>query len=188
VTIEDDLVDELRSRQAKSSPHEHRPPVTFEELAHAESLLGFRLPALLRRIYTEVADGPRFSQFLLFSVSAADASRDDLVGSYAAVTDPGGSGGEEWPERLLPFAELHRSWVCVDCRSDDGLVVVESGENDQFMTNDRTLTSWFRASLTGVDLRAEVFEPDEVKSVRNPFTGRTEVRTVRGRPRGRRWP
>ena len=33
------------------------PPTTFETVAAAEVRLGFRLPPLLRRIYTEVANG-----------------------------------------------------------------------------------------------------------------------------------
>jgi hypothetical protein len=121
------------------------------------------------------------------SQSPREERRETLVSCYAAVSDPG--SGEGWPERLLPFCELNRSWACVDCRSDRGLVVVGSGDDsDPFVTNDRNLDSWFRAALNGVDLSAEMFEAAEVKSLINPFTKGTETRTVHGRPRGRRWP
>ncbi|MFI6849517.1 SMI1/KNR4 family protein [Kitasatospora sp. NPDC050467] len=38
-------------------PNQPFPPLTAAEIEHAEQQLGYRLPPLLRRIYTEIGDG-----------------------------------------------------------------------------------------------------------------------------------
>lgn len=85
-----------------------RPPVSFEEIAQAETALGFPLPDLLRRLYREVGDGdwgPGYGLPPLLAVV-------DTMRSLRAE--------EDWPLAVLPLC----GWGCsyasyVDCAPPD---------------------------------------------------------------------
>jgi len=81
-----------------------------EDLVRAETLLGFPLPSLLRRIYLEVGNGA-------FGLSPLYASFHELamplVDSYVGLRSE--SGGNEngecfWPEKLLIIYDVNAFW------------------------------------------------------------------------------
>jgi hypothetical protein len=193
-TTKDDLLRALQQRAnglrgPDEAPH---PGATPDELAHAESELGFRLPPLLRHVYA-VANGEIGPSDGLLPIGEGD---DTLVAVYRSFVDspdapqPGEPGFEQypWPEKLLPICDWGcATWSCLDCRSDDGPIVTASN-GEAFVSTGRTLASWLEAWLAGLDLGDEMFEPGPTRTGINPFTKQPFVFTGKGKPRGTRWP
>jgi SMI1 / KNR4 family (SUKH-1) len=123
---DDDLILEARRRLPADAP----PPATLDELAEAETLLGFRLPRLLGRMYTEVANGgwgPEYGANGLIGGARADLE-SGLVDWYrtmrAAGPDDEDPAWPGWPEGLVAVCHWGCAiWSCVDCNSADGRVV-----------------------------------------------------------------
>lgn len=90
------LIERIRARITDGPPCDHpnewlpvQPPTDPDQLAEAEARLGFPLPDLLRRLYTEVGNGgfgPVFGLLPLSRASLGDdppaAAEFDLVGQY----------------------------------------------------------------------------------------------------------
>jgi len=123
---DDELIAAARDRLAPEAP----PPAAADELAEAERQLGFSLPALLRRMYAEVANGawgPGYGANGLIGGARADLDRG-LVAWYRSMQD-GGADPEEpawpgWPEGLVAVCHWGCAiWSCVDCNSDVGRVI-----------------------------------------------------------------
>ena len=144
-------------------------------LEAAEAQVGVTLPALLRRLYTEVGNGGFGPSAGLVGVDGGHADVDGRnIG--ALYTDLRAQG---WPEGLLPLCDWGGgAWACVD---QDGRMVTmdESGP-----TKTRyTLLSWLEAWVSGVDLSAETFEMfDGIMT--NPFTKKQMAVKHRGRAKG----
>lgn len=102
-----DLVTRMTARKISPLPQ----PASAAELAAAEAPLGFPLPAPLRRVYGEVADGG-------FGPAGGLLSVDAVARTYAAVraSSPGAEGCP-WPERLLPVLDQDGAYTCVDAPS-----------------------------------------------------------------------
>ena len=85
---------------------ERRPPASLADVARAEATLGLRLPALLVRAYTEVADGgfgPGCG--LLPLLEPAGARTGSLLDEYASMCEASEHGyGAPWPRHLVPIA------------------------------------------------------------------------------------
>lgn len=178
---DDELLEDLR-RRAVLAP-DVRPPATPAALARAESRLGFALPSLLRRIYTEVADGGFGPAHGLFPLRQ-DGSGAHEVESLVEVHDELALA----PPQLLPICDWGcASWSCLDCRTDDGAVVTSCGERPLTDTG-HDLRSWLHAWLAGADLEAEMFEPGPKRMMVNPFTKKPMEIQGQGKPRGRPWP
>jgi hypothetical protein len=156
------------------------PPATAEMIADAESQLGFSLPPLLRRVYA-ASNGGFGPAGGLYPLGDVDESLVSVHRRFAV------SG--EWPDRLLLLCEWGCAiWSCLDCRTDEGLVVT-SGNVEPFMTtNRRSLRSWLQAWMDGIDLYAEMFEPGSTNTGINPFTKEPIVLRGQGKPRGAPWP
>lgn len=78
-------------------PRPAPPPAREEDVAAVESELGFALPAALRQLYLEVADGGVGPGGGIFSLS-------ELVAKHHEMTDePIGPQGQAWPAALLPI-------------------------------------------------------------------------------------
>lgn len=196
-TTDDELLRALRERaialvdveDPNSEPHVFASP---DEIADAESQLGFHLPPLLRRIY-EIANGGIGPGFGLLPV---DDGEGGLAAEYRSRVDstyipkPGEPGFDQypWPERLLPVCDWGCAmWSCLDCRSDDGPIVTASN-GLAFANTGHTLRSWLSAWLAGVDLFEEMFEPGPNRTAINPFTKEPVTLKSQGKPRGMRWP
>lgn len=193
MTMSDDdaLLEALRRRailDASSSNESARhakdyPPADLDELETAEKVLGFRLPAFLRRVYLEVADGGFGPAYGVYPVREARAGHEEtlVAARNKLAADP------EWPQLLLPICDWGcASWSCLDCRTDDGSVVTLAGV-DGFRETGHDLRSWFRAWLAGADLWNEMFTPGPMMSVINPFTRKPMQRRGAGKATGRPW-
>lgn len=120
-------------------------------LDRAESDLGFALPAALRRIYAEVADGGFGPGLGLMPIASVVATYRELSLSTPV--------GQVWPERLLPVVK-HDPWFdCVDAASPLARVVSwdpeeleedsdEQAWNDSFSEIAPSLEAWLSEWIT----------------------------------------
>jgi hypothetical protein len=122
---DDELIFEARRRLPEDAPR----PATLDEVAEAERRLGFRLPRLLQRMYTDVANGawgPEYGANGLIGGARVDVDQG-LVEWYQGMRagpddeDPAWPG---WPDGLVAVCHWGCAiWSCVDCSSADGRVI-----------------------------------------------------------------
>src|SRR5579885_20602 len=91
-----------------------RPPVTEEDIAYAEALLGYPLPPFLKRIYLEVGNGGFGPGYGLASLLTPEGESAHVYRSIVHTTLH--YRGRSWPETLLFLCD----WGCaiyssVDC-------------------------------------------------------------------------
>jgi hypothetical protein len=188
-TLRDDLRERITrndspARVTTARKRPRFPCATEQQLTRAEAELGFALPSLLRRLLGEVANGGFGPGFGLFGVEGGQpatihADPTALSEAYVRMLDD-----ETWPRLLLPICDWGcATWSCLDCRIDDGLVVTMASA--ELACTERTLGSWLRAWLDGVDLDAEMFEPGPVTISINPFTKQPLKLVGQGKLRGR---
>jgi hypothetical protein len=133
------LVERIRMRITQGRPNDHPgewlpvlSPVDSATLEEAEAHLGFRLPDLLRRLYTEVGNGGFGPVFGLIPLSASSLGSDpprqaefDLVTDYFRLVRryrEDAAGG--WPAGLVPVFYFGCTvFEFVDCRDPAGPVV-----------------------------------------------------------------
>jgi hypothetical protein len=123
---EDELIATARTRLPSDAP----PPARADELAEAERQLGFPLPSLLRRMYTEVANGawgPEYGANGLIGGARVDLD-SGLVQWYRDMHDPGPDPEDPtwpgWPHGLIAVCNWGCAiWSCVDCHSPEGRVI-----------------------------------------------------------------
>jgi hypothetical protein len=200
-TTEDELLRALRERvESMLDPDApHREPYPFaspDDIAAAESELGFPLPPLLRDVYG-VANGGIGPGHGLYPIGEGEGTLVAMYRHFVAEglitrrdAEPGQSDHETglWPERLLPFCDWGCAiWSCLDCRSNDGPIVTSSNGRPLVSTG-HTLRSWLSQWLSGTDLFEEMFEPGPVHNSINPFTKEPIVMKGTGKPKGTRWP
>ena len=122
----DDLIQRIKSRvadpmRATDSASWVRPipmiapPASVADADAAEAALGFSLPLLLRRLYTEVGNGGWGPSYGLYGIptGGATAGENDLVGDYLACVAPERaieSPAVAWPRGMV----LLLSRGCVD--------------------------------------------------------------------------
>jgi hypothetical protein len=116
------------SRASDEGLAEVYPPVKARAVAAAERDLGFRLPELLRAIYTQVGNGgfgPAYG-FLGLEGGATDEDGDTLVGVYRSLQELAEENSFwNWPDGLLPLCRLGCGmYACLDCDSARAPVVV----------------------------------------------------------------
>ena len=115
---DDELIAATRTRLPSAAP----PPASADELAEAERRLGFALPSLLRRLYTEVANGswgPGYGPTVAIGGARVDLD-DGLVDWYRTMRDAGADPDDAswpgWPDRLVAVCHWGCAiWSCVDC-------------------------------------------------------------------------
>ncbi len=149
-------------------------------LAATEARLGFPLPRLLARVYTEVADGGFGPGYGLLSLASRESDERSLSSVYLEFR------AGDWLERLLPLWDWGCAmWSCLDGRSDGGAIVTSN--QGEFTMTHFTLHSWLHAWTTDVDLSREIFEASEVTRMGiNPFTKKPMVFHGGPRSKGRR--
>jgi hypothetical protein len=120
------LIAATRNRLPSDAPS----AATLDELAEAERQLGFPLPQLLCRMYTEVANGlwgPEYGANGLLG-GARVALDQGLVEWYRTMRG-GGPDSEDtawpgWPHGLVAVCSWGCAiWSCVDCNSPEGRVI-----------------------------------------------------------------
>ena len=149
------------------------------ELDDAERKMGFQLPDILKRIYTDVGNGGFGPGGGLIGVGSGypDAEGRRLPEAYACLRTEG------WPEKLLPLWDWGGgSWSCVDAAATEGSITTmdESG---------RTLTpfslrSWLEQWANGTDMHDQIYVLEEATIV-NPFTRKPMAIKRRARPKGK---
>jgi SMI1/KNR4 family protein SUKH-1 len=92
------------------------PPATEEGVAAAEAELGLPLPAPLRQLYLEIADGGFGPGDGLYSLSELVAKHRELTG------EPVGPQGQPWPGNLL--AVQGQDWEVVALDLESGRLVL----------------------------------------------------------------
>lgn len=91
------------------------PPATAEQLTEVEAALAFELPAELRQLYLQIANGG-------FGPGDGLYPLDQLAAQYADMTDePFGPQGQPWPANLLAICHDDPGEICVD--RDSGAVI-----------------------------------------------------------------
>lgn len=181
---EQELLDAIRNRSVDPKkridmttvdPPPLYAPASTKALDAAEAQVGVVLPALLRRLYTEVGNGGYGPSGGLIGVDGGhtDAAGRNIGALYADLRAQG------WPEGLLPLGDWGcGAWACID---RDGRIVTmdESGPT----STGYTLLSWLEAWVSGVDLSAETFElVDGIMT--DPFTQKPIAVKHRGRAKG----
>ena len=100
---DDELIAAARERLTSDAP----PPASADELAETETQLGFALPALLRRMHTEVANGdwgPEYGANGLIGGARVDLDSRLVVwyrSSRDSGPDPDDPAWPGWPEGLV---------------------------------------------------------------------------------------
>jgi len=88
---ENKLLERLKSFVLAGESHRQHahPPVTESDVIHAETIIGFALPPLLKRIYLEVGNGGFGSRYGLLPLNNEEDPKalqtDSLVTSYLAT-------------------------------------------------------------------------------------------------------
>jgi hypothetical protein len=132
------------------------PPVPIQEVQRTEAKLGFTLPALLARLYTEVGNGGFGPGYGLFGIKGGftdDSQQLPLPELYLSSVhpQPGMLPHELWPEKLVPICD----WGCnmmssVDCSARGGTMVFL--EDDMIVPEDLSFDQWMEDWVKGVDL------------------------------------
>lgn len=118
------LIDRIRKRVMDSAGDSKLPPpATPSEIAAAEARLGFKMPPLLKSLYTEIANGgfgP--SQGFLGVPSRKVKAGYHLVNAYRRFAH---RKKLKWPKRLLPINYLGCDvWFCIDCSDVNRRVIM----------------------------------------------------------------
>jgi hypothetical protein len=143
-------------------PTRPNPPVPEQAFARAEAEIGFRLPSLLRALYTRVADGG-YGPGTGFLPLAGDEF--SLVESARWTCSPaeGPGDGLWWPPRLVGVVSWGCLYLsCVDCSRPSCPVIfydfdcnVEGATPADYLYPEAdSLEGWLSAWLDGVDLWA----------------------------------
>ena len=165
------LIAKLRERAADSSlaideaadmPVSASPALDDVSIARAETLLGRRLPSLLREVYCYVGDGGFGPGYGLLRLLPDPRSVDveSVVGLYTAFrsADPEDAGWS-WPSDLIPFCDWGCAIrTCVECSTPDGAIITfdpnvrDLGEpmSKALAATHPSLESWFTDWLAGV--------------------------------------
>lgn len=152
------------------------PVASKKQVEAVETLVGFSLPWLLRRLYTEVANGGFGPGAGLIGVEGGhtDADGRALGALYVALR------AQQWPEGVLPLTDWGGgAWSSLETHSGRIVTMDESGlTRTRFM-----LSSWFEAWVSDIDLLSETFEIfDGIMT--NPFTKKPMPVKHRGRAKG----
>ncbi|RYG25702.1 SMI1/KNR4 family protein [bacterium] len=114
------VADPLRARDTAAWTRPLRPlppPVTDTDLDAAEAALGFAMPPLLRRLYTEVANGRWGPDSGLGGIpsNGAEPEAGDIVSFYQECVSPDRdleNPAVRWPCGLVTLINSHQMEVC----------------------------------------------------------------------------
>jgi hypothetical protein len=137
----DDIVELVRARAANprtihdmaqglSPAPKIYPPATAEDIEKAEASLGFELPALLKRIYTEIGNGGFGPGYGLVGTAGGydGCIGGDVLSLYGGYRENPPGGMPEWPEKVLPICTWGCDiYSCLDCSKLEAPVLVYGG-------------------------------------------------------------
>jgi hypothetical protein len=104
-------------RNDMDSPPTYPPPISREAMAKVERELGFALPPLLRRVYTEIGDG-WFGPGCGLQGAVSGHFHEDEDKRQTLAEAYHGNHKNEWPDGLVPLAHWGCGiFSCVDCTS-----------------------------------------------------------------------
>jgi hypothetical protein len=120
------LVERVAAKAAESE--RLQPPVSVEALNEAEQRLGFRLHPLVAALYSKVGNGgfgPMDSLLPLSGDPNPDGEEAAVEGYLGRVPAADADTWWSWPEGVLPILDWGCAmFACVDCRSEDGTVLL----------------------------------------------------------------
>jgi cell wall assembly regulator SMI1 len=124
------------------------PPCQANDVAAAESDLGFPLPRPLRQFYMEVADGGVGPGEGLYSLGALRAKWREMT------REPVGPRGQEWPASLLPIHGERWDLTCIGLETGkiscfDPEELGHSGWKKAFKPQAENLEAWLSDWLDG---------------------------------------
>jgi hypothetical protein len=161
------------ARSTAGQPREIAAPASMQELADAESSLGFTIPALLNAIYREVGNGGFGPGYGLLGLKggATNEHGHDAVALFDLYSQPAPNDPSwRWPDGLLPICGWGCAiYSCVDCKAESNpIIIFDPNQHPEdwdrcFINTGRNLVSWFDAWADGVDLREEIYgKPDHI--------------------------
>jgi len=174
----------LATDEAGDFPVTAPSPLDDESIARAETMLGRRLPDLLRDAYRHVGNGgfgPGYGLLRLLSDPRSPAE-ESVVGLYMSFcsSDPEDAAWS-WPVHLVPFCDWGCAIrTCVDCSTPEGAIITfdpnarDLGEpmSNSLAATHSSIESWFADWLAGVKIWDRMFERDASRAVQgiNPVT------------------
>lgn len=178
IRSDDEIIDELLNRRqlgtlvagtARDTDFDaicERRPLDRTTLSQFEKSLGHRLPPLLRRMYCEVANGGFGESYGL--IGLVGGARDDTNRDVQRLLRDFQKTDKDdpkwrWPNGLLPVFHLGCAmYLCIDCRTSDGRVVLFEPNNhvegrswkNSFIPFSPSLRKMMDDWLSGLDLWA----------------------------------
>lgn len=155
----DDLLQRVAARAAQQAEEEGRslrPPVSDVDLDLAEEQLGFRLHPLLRRLYSQIADGGFGPEYSLLPLGEIVSETMAKVGQD--IQDPRDGQRRYWPFEAVAVLD----WGCgmnavVDCRSPEGAVLLVDpnpglpDRAEEWHLDAESLAAWLKNWLAGIN-------------------------------------
>ena len=162
----DDLTARVAAHAAATSPGQLPTVATEADVVEAERQLGFSLHPLLRKLYTDVADGGFGPEYLLLPLFGADI--DSVVGEYAAFTAEREKDQRIWPVGVVPVLTYGCGmYAGVDCTDPNGAVLLYEPnggtENpaEAWFLDAEGLAAWLEAWIAGTGWYREESDLDE---------------------------
>ncbi|MFE7584364.1 SMI1/KNR4 family protein [Streptomyces gardneri] len=176
----EDLIPRVAAK-AKATSTALPPAASAEEVAAAETVLGFALPPLLASLYREVANGGYGPDYQLLPLAGAGRT---VLSEYQSERTSSAEGETPyWPAGVLPILD----WGCgmyaaVDCRSETAAVllfepnaIVDDGAVAWFV-DAGSLTEWLETWLAGSGWYQE--DADEHEDVAQPTPWETAASRI----------
>jgi hypothetical protein len=133
-----------------STPASSSPPATSGLIKSSEKELGFRLPQLLRSLYTEIGNGGfgPFYGFVGVDGGATLGEGKTLVAMYKEMRNLKSENRIwKWPDRLLPVCSFGGGcWVCIDCKDQKlRLFMFDPNNLQEELEGDEAKVNWANA-------------------------------------------
>ena len=135
-------VDGLAAGLSADNAAELPSPASEAALVAAEARLGFALPAPIRRVYAEVANGG-------FGPGGGLLSVERAVDSYVEMTSNPWGPQQVWPAELLPIQAIEPGYVTIDVKS--GRIVDWDPEELTERSDDRAWQASFREAASSLE-------------------------------------
>jgi hypothetical protein len=174
--MNDDILERIRKHVAvnrhetRCAPSPLPLPASQDAVRAAEEKLQFRLPALLKAVYSEIANGGIGPGYGLIGLTGGHLPNDEtLVATYEGVHAGAAYLGFEWQRGLLPFCEWGCNILsCIDCMAPEFPMYVS--EACEVTREPYSLEEFFEMWMDGVDILGVNTEPGSSVEVINPFT------------------
>ena len=141
-------VEAMAAGSSKDNATELPSPAPAAALDAAEARLGFPLPASLRRIYSEVANGG-------FGPGGGLLSVERAVASYVEMTSNPWGPQQVWPAELLPIQAIDPGYVAIDVRS--GRIVDWDPEELTERSGERAWRASFKEAASSLEAWLEAW-------------------------------